>query len=334
MLTPRLDTIFERFNHLKVLIVGDVMVDSYLWGKVDRISPEAPVPIVSVTKIENRLGGAANVALNVASLGAKPIICSVVGDDEKANLFSQLLGESDLSTDGLVRSGLRPTTVKTRVISNGQHLLRVDEEKTESLNESESNNLMERFEKILELEAVDVVIMQDYNKGVLSENVITRVIDLCRKKGIPTAVDPKKEHFLTYRNVDLFKPNLKELRDGLKVELNDDDFMGSLQQAVKKLEEEIHNKISLITLSERGILCSTDDRWIHLPAHDRKIIDVSGAGDTVISVAALCLAQQLEPEITASLSNLAGGLVCESVGVVPIEKDQFLSEAGLLNPIR
>ena len=334
MLTPQLASIFERFNHLKVLILGDVMIDSYLWGKVDRISPEAPVPIVSVTKIENRLGGAANVALNVAALGAKPIICSVVGDDGKADLMNQLLAESELSTEGLVRSDHRPTTVKTRVISSGQHLLRVDEEKTELLNDAESAGLINRFDQLINEEAIDVVIMQDYNKGVLSEEVITKVIEKCREKGIPTAVDPKKDQFLSYRLVDLFKPNLKELREGLKVELNDDDFMESLQRAVKELEAKLQNKMSLITLSERGMACSTDNCWIHLPAHDRKIIDVSGAGDTVISVAALCLALELEPEITASLSNLAGGLVCESVGVVPIEKDQLLSEAGLLNPTR
>lgn len=333
MLAPRLSDTFQQFNNLNVLVLGDVMIDSYLWGNVARISPEAPVPIVSVTKTENRLGGAANVALNVAALGATPLICAVVGNDEKADLFEGLLHQSEMSAEGMVRSEHRPTTIKTRVISSGQHLLRVDEEKTDLLNDRESEDLLDKFLHLLSNHRVDVVIMQDYNKGVLTESVIEKVIETCREKGIPTAVDPKKEQFLSYRGVDLFKPNLKELREGLKIDFND-DFETSLKSAIQQLESELNNRISLVTLSDRGIACSTEDKWIRLPAHDRKIIDVSGAGDTVISVAGLCLALDLEPEIMASLSNLAGGLVCESVGVVPIDKDQFMSEANLINPSR
>lgn len=333
MLTPQLSETFSAFNNLNVLIVGDVMIDSYLWGKVERISPEAPVPIVSVTHIENRLGGAANVALNVAALGAKPIICSVIGDDDKARVFSNLVVDAQMPVEGLVQSDNRPTTTKTRIISSEQHLLRVDEEKTDSLNATEETALIDRFVALCESHRVDVVILQDYNKGVLTARVIEEVIKHSRKKGIPTAVDPKKDNFLAYRHVDLFKPNLKELREGLKIEFND-DFEKSLRLAVGQLEEKLGNKSSLITLSERGVVCSASGKWVRLPAHDRKILDVSGAGDTVISVAALCLALNLDPEILASLSNLAGGIVCEHVGVVPIDKDQLLSEASLLNPLR
>lgn len=333
MIAPQLAETFEQFNNLNVLIVGDVMVDSYLWGKVDRISPEAPVPIVRATNVENRLGGAANVALNVAAMGATPFICSVIGRDEKARLFTQLLSEGGLSNEGIVQSEFRPTTVKTRIISSEQHLLRVDEEKTDLLNDTESSQLLSQFKKLISDHRIDVVIMQDYNKGVLSEKVIETVISICRESGIPTAVDPKKDQFLNYRGVDLFKPNLKELREGLKLDFND-DFETSLRTAISELENILNNRISLVTLSERGIACNTAESWIHLPAHNRKIIDVSGAGDTVISVAALCLALKLEPEIIARLSNLAGGLVCENVGVVPIDKEQFLSEACLLNPTR
>ncbi len=333
MLTPQLHDIFNRFNDLNALILGDVMVDSYLWGKVNRISPEAPVPVVSVTEVENRLGGAANVALNVAAMGARPMICAVVGDDEKADLFNELLEQSGLNPTGVVRSPDRPTTVKTRIISSGQHLLRVDQEKTDNLNEHEQNMLLQRFNDMVTNDRVDVVIMQDYNKGVLSASVIESVIEICREKGIPTAVDPKKENFLAYRGVDLFKPNLKELREGMKMDF-DGDFMTELKGAIKRLEDELQNRISLITLSERGVACNTAGEFVHLPAHDRKIIDVSGAGDTVISVAALCLALGLEPRTMATLSNLSGGLVCEQVGVVPIDKEQLLSEASLLHPIR
>lgn len=333
MLTPRLSEIFRRFNETKVLIVGDVMIDSYLWGRVDRISPEAPVPVVSVTKAEYRLGGAANVALNISSLGAEPIICSVVGNDDKANIFDQLLRESGLSNEGICRSDNRPTTIKTRVISNGQHLLRVDEEKTDLLNAEEEILLQKKFEELVTRHQIDVVIFQDYNKGVLTERVIEACIEKCRQMNIPTAVDPKKDHFLSYRHADLFKPNLKELREGVKAEF-DDNFEGSLKNAIHHLEAQLQNRISLVTLSERGMVCSTDNRWIHIPAHPRKIIDVSGAGDTVISVAALCLAQKLEPELLVRLSNLAGGLVCENVGVVPIDKNALYGEASLLHPVR
>jgi D-glycero-beta-D-manno-heptose-7-phosphate kinase len=331
VIAPLLEQTFTNFNNLRVLILGDVMIDGYLWGKVERISPEAPVPIVSVTKIENRLGGAANVALNIAALGATPVICSVVGDDEKGKLFDSLLAENNLSNTGIVKSTARPTTVKTRVISSGQHLLRVDEEKTSALSSTEQELLLQRFEVLVKTEKFDVVIFQDYNKGVLTEQVIEKVTTRCNELNIPTAVDPKKDNFLAYKNVSLFKPNLKELREGLKVDING-NLLDSVKSAVLKLEGILQNKTTLVTLSEYGVVVNQNGLFTHIPAHDRKIIDVSGAGDTVISVAALCLALKLEPEILANLSNLAGGLVCEKVGVVPIDKDQFFNEACLLNP--
>jgi D-glycero-beta-D-manno-heptose-7-phosphate kinase len=331
VIAPLLEQTFNNFNNLRVLILGDVMIDGYLWGKVERISPEAPVPIVSVTKIENRLGGAANVALNISALGATPVICSVVGDDEKGKLFDQLLSENNLSSAGIVKSPHRPTTVKTRVISSGQHLLRVDEEKITPLNSQENKMLLQRFEELVKAEAFDVVIFQDYNKGVLTPQVIEKVIARCNELNIPSAVDPKKDNFLAYKNVSLFKPNLKELREGLKVDING-NIIDSVKAAVHQLEAILKNKISLVTLSEYGVVVNQNGNFTHIPAHDRKIIDVSGAGDTVISVAALCLALDLEPEILANLSNLAGGMVCEKVGVVPIDKDQFFNEACLLNP--
>lgn len=331
MIAPLLEQTFNNFNNLRVLILGDVMIDGYLWGKVERISPEAPVPIVSVTKIENRLGGAANVALNIAALGATPVICSVVGDDEKGKLFDSLLAENQLSSSGIVKSTFRPTTVKTRVISSGQHLLRVDEEKTAALSADEEKLLLERFENLVKAEKFDVLIFQDYNKGVLTPQIIEKVTARCNELNIPTAVDPKKDNFLAYKNVSLFKPNLKELREGLKVDING-NLLESVKSAVLKLEGILQNNTTLVTLSEHGVVVNQNGQFTHIPAHDRKIIDVSGAGDTVISVAALCLALKLEPEILANLSNLAGGLVCEKVGVVPIDKDQFFNEACLLNP--
>jgi len=328
MNSKAIDQLFERFTDLKVLVIGDVMIDAYLWGKVERISPEAPVPVITVTEREDRLGGAANVALNVAAMGANPIVCAIAGKDQKGESLANLLDKRGLSSKGIVYSGSRPTTVKSRVISGHQHIVRVDEESTRPLDTEEERLFLENLEIIIGKEKPDVVIFEDYNKGLLTPNVIARAIELCSDAGIPTAVDPKKANFFSYKGVTLFKPNLKELREGLKVEFDKKD-QESLREAVEKLESEIHNRISLITLSEEGVYVKDGENENRITAHIRNISDVSGAGDTVISVAALCLAQNTNSAFLAALANLAGGLVCERVGVVPIDRDQLLKEAKL-----
>jgi rfaE bifunctional protein kinase chain/domain len=326
MTQTSIDEIFKKFNSLKALVVGDVMVDAYIWGKVERISPEAPVPVVRVTQRENRLGGAANVALNLAALGAKPIICAVCGNDPAGAGLKELLWDQNMSLGGLVPLNGRPTTVKTRIISSHQHIVRIDEESLTPLNAQEENQFLKAIEKVVDHEAPDVIIFEDYNKGLLTPKVIEQLIALAAKKGIPTAVDPKKDNFFAYKDVTMFKPNLKELVEGLKVEIPKTDHE-ALENAVTLLEERIGNKISLITLSEEGVYVRKDGESQRIPAHLRKIADVSGAGDTVISVASLCLAQGVDVGFMASLANLAGGLVCEKVGVVPIEKETLLAEA-------
>jgi len=215
-----LKQLFDGFNEVTALIIGDVMIDSYLWGRVDRISPEAPVPVVQITNKENRLGGAANVALNVASLGAKPIICAVVGDDLNGGIFENLLKDGNMSTAGIVHSSARPTTVKTRVISSQQHIVRIDEESLKPLNSTEETAFIQRITSLIENEKPGVVIFEDYNKGVLTPRVIEEVIAVAKANNIPTAVDPKKDNFFAYKNVTLFKPNLKELVEGLKVDID------------------------------------------------------------------------------------------------------------------
>lgn len=319
-------SLFEKFKGLKVLVIGDVMIDAYVWGKVERISPEAPVPVVRVTAKEDRLGGAANVALNIAALGAEPLICAVAGIDQKGEVLADLLSEKGMSAEGIVYSDERPTTVKTRVISNHQHIVRVDEESHAPLSVKEESAVLERIEALMDSQKPDVVIFEDYNKGLLTANLIEAAVAAAAKRGIPTAVDPKKENFFTYRGVTLFKPNFKELVEGLKLELIKGNKDG-LEAAVREMENRLNNKISLITLSEQGVYIKADGSHHHLPAHIRKIADVSGAGDTVISVAALCLALGTAPEFMAALSNLAGGLVCEKVGVVPIDKERLEAEA-------
>jgi len=326
-MTPQeIDQLFENFKNQKVLVIGDVMIDAYLWGKVERISPEAPVPVITVTEREDRLGGAANVALNVAALGARPIVCAIAGKDAKGKSMADLLSRRGLSSDGIVYSDTRPTTVKSRVISGHQHIVRVDEESTRMLDESEEKAFLENLEKVVENEKPDVIIFEDYNKGLLTRTVISRSIQLAKKHGIPTTVDPKKVNFFSFRGVTLFKPNLKELREGLKVEFDKKDQL-ALREAVEKLEKQIDNRISLITLSEEGVYVKDGENESRIPAHIRNISDVSGAGDTVISVAALCLAIKTDTTFLAALANLAGGLVCERVGVVPIDRDQLLKEA-------
>ena len=318
-------TLFNDFNNLNVLIIGDVMIDAYYFGKVDRISPEAPVPIVAVESKENRLGGAANVALNIQALGANPILCAVVGDDSDSVLFDELLNSSQLSNKGIIKSKERTTTVKTRIIGNNHQVLRVDSENDSPLNQEGTKELLAKIEELIQTQQIDVVIFEDYDKGVITEALITNVVNLCNQKNIPTTVDPKKRNFNAYKNVTLFKPNLKELKEGLNIELDLNDIP-SIKKAVESLNEQQSNKITFITLSENGVYIHDKDQEHHIGAHIRNIADVSGAGDTVISVASLCLALGQPIKIIAEIANLAGGLVCEKVGVVPIDKDILLSE--------
>jgi D-glycero-beta-D-manno-heptose-7-phosphate kinase len=325
LVTADISALFTSFQSLTVLVVGDVMIDAYLWGQASRISPEAPVPIVNVVRRERRLGGAANVALNVQALGATPLLCSVVGDDVGGSDLRRLMAEAGLPTDGIVSSAERPTTVKERILASDQQLLRIDSEVETPLSDAEMQLVEARYAELLA--RADVVIFEDYDKGVLTAQNIPRLIAMARAQGIPTAVDPKKKNFLSYVGCTLFKPNLKELKEGVKI-----DFAGfqrpAFERAVAELQRQLSPEIVLVTLSERGVFVQPAAAApTYLPAHERAIVDVSGAGDTVISIAALCLARQLPADAIAALANLGGGLVCERVGVVPIDKALLLTEA-------
>lgn len=317
--------ILAAFRTKRILVIGDVMIDAYMLGKVHRISPEAPVPIISLGKEEQRLGGAANVALNLQSLGAIPIICSVVGKDKKGDDLTDLLDSLELSANGILKSSERVTTVKTRVIGNNQHLLRIDAEDTHALSVAEETDFLEKIRAVLAEKTIDAIIFEDYNKGVLTPKVIREVIQWASEKNIPTTVDPKKDNFLAYKGVTLFKPNLKELKEGIGIDCSYQQ-RELFNQAVGQLEKELNNEITFVTLSEHGVFIKKDKDDYHTPAHFRNIADVSGAGDTVISVATLCLTADLSIESIAELSNLAGGLVCERSGVVSIEPDQLIQE--------
>ena len=316
--------VFSEFNNKRVLIIGDAMIDAYMWGEINRMSPEAPVPIVEIQKHETRLGGSANVALNIQSLEAKPILCSVIGNDMHGKLFLDLMHKSNLSTEGILISKKRRTTLKTRVIANEKHQLRVDEEDTKPI------ELENKFiNKIKEhISSCDVVIFQDYNKGTLTENVIKEIITAANELNIPTIVDPKKINFSNYNNCTVFKPNLSEIKEGMKIDFNSNN-QNQINEVTNKLLNKLQAKAILLTMSEKGISITYNKEFEYTPAFQRKIIDVSGAGDTVISVASLCLSTEMNFKILSKLSSLAGGIVCEEVGVVPINKNKLLSEASI-----
>jgi len=321
-----LEKTFESFSNFNVLIIGDVMVDAYVWGKVERISPEAPVPIVSCVNRENRLGGAANVALNIKSMGANPILCSVIGNDEKGKDFLNLLTEIQHEQSGIVTSDHRRTTVKTRFISDNQHLIRVDEEDTHELADEIELEFIEHIKSLMDKHTIHAVVFEDYDKGVITKKLIEDITNLANQKEIPILVDPKKRHYKDYKNVSLFKPNFKEFVEGSNLDLEKGNIEGLFAEA-KKFQNEMGINKLLITLSELGVFISNENTYEHIPAVVREIADVSGAGDTVISVATLCLAAGMQAKEVAAISNLAGGIVCEIPVVVPIDKDQLLSES-------
>ncbi len=307
------------------------MLDAYVMGKIDRMSPEAPVPIVSLEKEDARIGGAGNVALNLLALGAKPIVSSVIGKDADGKKLQDLFEKNGISIDGIVSSEHRKTTVKTRVISNEKHLLRIDSESTFSLLKNEEIELNEVIQNIIN-QGVDGIIFEDYNKGVLTQSVIQKTIEIAKVHQIPTTVDPKKDNFFSYQGVSLFKPNLKELMEGLKLDFDFKSQKTEFENGVIMLEQRLQNKISLITLSEDGIYVKENNQKHHIPSHLRSISDVSGAGDTVIAVATLCLIAGADAKQIAEISNIAGGLVCEKSGVVSISKNDLLNEVlKLLN---
>ena len=324
VLDMTLDELFDQFDKLRVLIIGDVMLDSYVWGRVERISPEAPVPVVTVDRRELRLGGAGNVLLNVQALGAEAIVCSVIGTDGAGDQLKQELCDRDLNCDGLIRSQDRITTIKERIIAGSQQVVRVDTETDKYITADERASLIVKAKELIP--TCHVVVFEDYDKGVLSKEAIAEITDFANQQGVPTVVDPKKRNFLAYQNTTLFKPNLKELREGLKIDF-DADNVAELQEAVTQLKQTLNLKGALITLSERGAFIDYNNERLKLPAHVRTIADVSGAGDTVISIAACCVALKKPAHFIAGLSNLGGGLVCESVGVVPIDKARLKEEA-------
>lgn len=319
------DSLFSGFTNLKVAVVGDVMLDTYWWGNVDRISPEAPVPIVALDHKELRIGGAGNVALNTVALGAPTVLFSVIGNDDDGKALVGLLNHHHVQTSYIIRSQNRITTNKTRIICRNQQMMRLDAEMINDITEEEQQFLLHNFETFLQKEKPSVVIFEDYNKGVLTEPVIEKMISLCTFHNVITTVDPKRKHFFAYKGVTMFKPNLKEVKDGLNV-LVDDINLTFLQDIHRQLADRLDHSVSLITLSEKGVFFQSGAASGILPTYVRNIADVSGAGDTVIAVASLVYAATQNIELAANLANMAGGIVCEQVGTIAINRDTLLGE--------
>jgi rfaE bifunctional protein kinase chain/domain len=321
--------LFKSFASVKIGVVGDMMLDTYWWGNVERISPEAPVPVVTVDRKEYRIGGAGNVALNLASLGTPVSVFSVIGDDDDGQILFDLLNEKKIDTGYLLKSNSRITTNKMRVISRNQQMMRLDSETLIPLSPDQEKNLIAKLQSFVNEQSPAAIIFEDYNKGVLTEKVIQSIIDICKSKSVITAVDPKRKHFFDYKGVDIFKPNLKEAREALNLLIEEVD-QDTLKQMHQKLKEKLGHQISFITLSEKGVFYE-DGLESHIVAsHIRNVADVSGAGDTVIAVATLIYALTKNTYMMADIANLAGGLVCEAVGTVAIDKKKLLEECQRL----
>ncbi len=323
------EQLFTDFTNTRVAILGDVMLDTYWWGSVDRISPEAPVPVVVLKKKELRVGGAANVALNTASLGAKTTMISVIGQDADGEALVGLLADKQIDTQYIKAVQGRVTTNKTRIMSRNQQMMRLDAEITGDIDTATEDILLEQVSKCIREQKPQVLILEDYNKGVLTLRVIEKVIALCKENNIITAVDPKKKHFLAYKDVTIFKPNLKEVKEGLNLMVDKVD-LSSLNQIHTTLQQHLNHQISLITLSEKGVFYQDKENHRIIPTHIRNIADVSGAGDTVIAVTSLCYAATKDMHLAAEMANIAGGLVCEEVGTAAINKDKLLQECEVL----
>lgn len=307
-----------NFSGLNVLIIGDVMVDFYLFGEVNRISPEAPVPVVEVMSKESRPGGAANVALNVAELGANPILLTMIGSDITGALLVKMLKENGVRTPHVLQHKNRVTTLKTRIFDEDKQVVRFDEEEAEDVNESQETLLLKEFRKIVANEKVDVIIVQDYNKGVLTKYFIKQILLHATKHEIPIAVDPKEKNFLEYQAIDLFKPNLREFSEAIGYRINPKSI-DSLRSGAEELRRKNRFKNLMVTLGSNGIFCFLKDGTSFIaPAKTIKAADVSGAGDTVISIAAMAFRQKMDFRDIAKLCNTGAAAVCKKIGVAPV----------------
>lgn len=319
----RLSTLLAPMRQKFVAIIGDVMLDRYIWGTVSRISPEAPVPVVDVVRESTHLGGASNVALNVRALGATPVLFGAVGADASADDLRRIFSDTNIHTDFLVVDEGRPTTVKTRIIAGSQHVVRIDYEQRAQISEAATRRILDRLDS--HLGSIDVIVLQDYNKGLIGPDLIAQVSERARSRGIPVLVDPKYANFFAYQGVTVFKPNRKETEDALGIKLGGEQ---SFVDAARQMRDRLHCDNVLLTLGELGmLLLQADDSVTRVPTRARKVADVSGAGDTVVATLASMIACGADVVESAHLANIAGGLVCEEIGIVPVDRDALVEAA-------
>lgn len=315
----RLSGLKNNFYGKKIAVIGDLMLDGYFWGNVSRVSPEAPVPVVEIDEEFFRFGGAANVALNILKLGGIPFPIGITGDDLNGNIFRQLLNENKIPDTGIIADASRPTTTKTRVIANNQHVVRIDKENKLPIDVQTEKRIIKMISD--NFDGFDAVILEDYNKGVLSPNIISSVISLAKEKNKTITVDPKFLNFFSYNDVTVFKPNRKETEDALRMRIRTEE---DLETAGNMLLEQMNIKYALITLGEGGMaLFEKGKPHSKIATKARKVADVSGAGDTVIATLTMALVSGADIYESAYLANFAGGLVCEEVGIIPIEIDKL-----------
>ncbi len=319
MRTDSIESILNSFRSKRIAVIGDIMLDKYIFGHVSRISPEYPVPVVDVTHEDHRLGGAANVALNTLSLGAETLLIGVTGDDINRKILLELLRGRGLITEGIICDTSRPTTSKTRILSQNHHITRVDVESRKEIDKRIEEEIIGSFENIIG--SIDAVVLEDYNKGLLSTTLIKRIIASAKTKGVPVLVDPKHLNFFTYKESTLFKPNLSEMATSLGMVLQNNNE--AVEEGCRQLQEKIQAETIIVTRSDKGMTIF-DGTFTHIPATSLEVADVSGAGDTVIGVLALGLAAGTDIVTNAIIANLAAATVCQEVGAVPVRPEKLL----------
>jgi rfaE bifunctional protein kinase chain/domain len=316
----RVESLTETFQDRRILVLGDLMLDEFIWGQVRRIAPEAPIPVVEITRETYLLGGAGNVAANIRALGGTPVPIGVIGQDIAANRIVQLMQERGIDASGLIRAD-RPTTVKTRIIAQNQQVVRADRESREPLSGGRTDALVEAYSK--RLNSVHAVIVSDYEKGVVSASLMERVIEQARTAGIPVFLDPKTRHADCYRGVTLIKPNQREaeLLAGITIETESD-----LEEAGRRILARFDSRYALISRGEAGMTLFGPEGTKHMPTLAREVYDVTGAGDTVISTVALAFAAGGAMEEAAILANHAAGLVVRKLGTATVSREELMAD--------
>lgn len=320
--TRSLGRYIERFSQVKALVVGDIILDHYIWGKVNRISPEAPVPVVDVTSESFMLGGAANVLNNIISLGGNVDICGVIGHDETGRRVIQELRGKGVMTDGVIVEDKRPTTKKTRIIANSQQVVRFDRERREKISKDTQmimlNYIRERIDQF------KIIIISDYAKGVITQELVKELSNITSSRSIKIVVDPKPRHFRYYRDVSVITPNSHEASLASGIEIEDDE---TLQRAGRRLLDMLNSDAILITRGEHGMsLFERNGNISHVPTTAKEVFDVTGAGDTVVGTFALAIAAGASMIEAAIIANHAAGIVVGTIGATPVERSSLERE--------